>query len=104
MVHVVTESFDVYDVFWLCPFRAWGIDSNTKERKLQLVLKLWSRETVRWVSPLFAKLLQTSPLCTFHLQVCKALSVLCILSSVLLSSLAMKGSWKDGHYDSLEAP
>lgn len=27
-------------------FRSWAIDPDTKERKLQLVLKLWSRETL----------------------------------------------------------
>jgi hypothetical protein len=27
-------------------FRAWSVDPDTKERKLQLVFKLWNRETV----------------------------------------------------------
>ncbi|KAF6264491.1 hypothetical protein COO60DRAFT_1457603 [Scenedesmus sp. NREL 46B-D3] len=28
-------------------YRAWGVDPDTKERKLQLVFKLWSRETLQ---------------------------------------------------------
>jgi hypothetical protein len=28
-------------------YRAWGVNADTKERKLQLVFKLWSRETLQ---------------------------------------------------------
>lgn len=27
-------------------YRSWGVDPDTKERKLQLVFKLWSKETL----------------------------------------------------------
>lgn len=28
-------------------YRAWGVDPDTKERKLQLVFKLWSKEALQ---------------------------------------------------------
>lgn len=28
-------------------YRSWGVDPDTKERKLQLVFKLWSKETLQ---------------------------------------------------------
>lgn len=28
-------------------YQAWGVDSDTKERKLQLVFKLWSKEALQ---------------------------------------------------------
>jgi hypothetical protein len=28
-------------------YQSWGVDADTKERKLQLVFKLWSKETLQ---------------------------------------------------------
>lgn len=28
-------------------YRTWGVDADTKERKLQLVFKLWSKDTLQ---------------------------------------------------------